>query len=208
MQKKLTAQQRTELLDHVSACQSAYHIDSTPGHRFGGLPSNLPENRDALVDFVEELLRAAQVPDGYVLVPIKPTPAMLVALWDHRDSMAGQSENRIAKAGYARMLTAVQAQPVGTCMAALWAIHIPGPGDVLAAPSKAAAEHMAAKHNDSMTSYLDAHPGLLDRLDMTLESIKAQVIEWTHGAAEHAEELADFDYTEWGINAAQEGGTK
>lgn len=56
MPKKLTDQQRTELLDHVSACQSAYHIDSTPGHRFGGLPSNLPENRGALVDYVEELL--------------------------------------------------------------------------------------------------------------------------------------------------------
>lgn len=57
MPKMLTAQQRTELLDHVSACQSAYHIDSTPGHRFGGLPSNLQENRDALVDYVEDLLK-------------------------------------------------------------------------------------------------------------------------------------------------------
>lgn len=56
MPKMLTAQQRTELLDHVTACQAAYHIDSTPGHRFGGLPSNLQENREALVDYVEELL--------------------------------------------------------------------------------------------------------------------------------------------------------
>lgn len=68
MQKKLTAQQRTELLDHVSACQSAYHIDSTPGHRFGGLPSNLPENRDAVVDFVEELL----APRAQVFQPSYP----------------------------------------------------------------------------------------------------------------------------------------
>lgn len=54
----LTEKERTELLDHVSACQSSYHIDSTPGHRFGGLPSNLQENREALVAFVEELLEA------------------------------------------------------------------------------------------------------------------------------------------------------
>ena len=45
-----------ELLDWVSACQSAYHIDNTPGHRFGGLGSNLEENRAAVVEYVEELL--------------------------------------------------------------------------------------------------------------------------------------------------------
>lgn len=55
---KLTDQERTELLDWVSACQSAYHIDSTPGHRFGGLPSNLQENRDELVEHVESLIEA------------------------------------------------------------------------------------------------------------------------------------------------------
>lgn len=37
----------SELLDWVSACQSAYHIDNTPGHRFGGLGSNLDENRQS-----------------------------------------------------------------------------------------------------------------------------------------------------------------
>lgn len=39
-------------------------------------------------------------------VPVEPTPAMLVAMWDHRESMRGQSENRIARAGYAAMLAA------------------------------------------------------------------------------------------------------
>lgn len=55
---KLTDEQKTELLDWVSACQSAYHIDSTPGHRFGGIGSNLQENRDGLVEYVEDLLAA------------------------------------------------------------------------------------------------------------------------------------------------------
>ena len=52
-----------KLLDWVSACQAAYHIDNTPGHRFGGLGSNLEENRAAVVEYVEELLTysAAQV---------------------------------------------------------------------------------------------------------------------------------------------------
>lgn len=54
----LTDDERTELLDWVSACQSQYHIDSTPGHRFGGLGSNLEENRLAVVDFVNGLLSA------------------------------------------------------------------------------------------------------------------------------------------------------
>jgi hypothetical protein len=52
---------QTELLDWVSACQSAYHIDSTPGHRFGGLGSNLEENRTAVVDYVADLVARAAV---------------------------------------------------------------------------------------------------------------------------------------------------
>lgn len=56
MTTKMTPQQKTELLDWASACQSAYHIESNPGHRFGGLPGALQENRDALVAYVEKLL--------------------------------------------------------------------------------------------------------------------------------------------------------
>lgn len=50
----LTDEQKSEILDWVSVCQSAYHIDSTPGHRFGGLGSNLAENREALIECIEE----------------------------------------------------------------------------------------------------------------------------------------------------------
>lgn len=52
----LSDTQVTELLDLVSACQSAYHIDSTPDHRFGGMPSNLEANRAELVAYVRQLL--------------------------------------------------------------------------------------------------------------------------------------------------------
>lgn len=48
----------TELLDRVSACQSAYHIDNTPEHRFGGLGSNLEENRSELICFVRGLIES------------------------------------------------------------------------------------------------------------------------------------------------------
>jgi len=48
--------ERTELLDWASACQSAYHIDNTPGHRFAMCGSNLQENREGLVEFVERLV--------------------------------------------------------------------------------------------------------------------------------------------------------
>lgn len=58
--ERLTEAQQTELLDWVSACQSQYHIDSTPGHRFGGLGSNLMENREAVVDFVNSILGGGQ----------------------------------------------------------------------------------------------------------------------------------------------------
>ena len=83
---------QTELLDWVSACQSAYYIDNTEGHRFGGLGSNLEENRAGIVEFVSELLLAAQqptvndsltdqavIPAGYALVPVdEPTDEMVV----------------------------------------------------------------------------------------------------------------------------------
>ncbi|NLZ11105.1 MAG: hypothetical protein GX086_07225 [Alcaligenaceae bacterium] len=48
----------TELLDWVSACQSAYHIDNTPSHRFGGLGSNLEENRSEIICFVRGLIES------------------------------------------------------------------------------------------------------------------------------------------------------
>ena len=52
----MSEDEKTELLDWVSACQSAYHIDSTPKHPFGGLPSVLDENRKEIVDYVNALL--------------------------------------------------------------------------------------------------------------------------------------------------------
>lgn len=58
----LTEGERVELLDWVTACQSAYHIESTPNHRFGGLTGQLTENREAVCEYVDELLaiRAAR----------------------------------------------------------------------------------------------------------------------------------------------------
>ena len=60
--KPLTDAEITELLGWVSACQSSYHIDSTPGHRFGGLGSHLQENRDSLVEYVNALIAARAQP--------------------------------------------------------------------------------------------------------------------------------------------------
>lgn len=48
-----------ELLDWVTACQSAYHIENTPGHRFGTLPGVLEANRADLVEYVRELIASA-----------------------------------------------------------------------------------------------------------------------------------------------------
>jgi hypothetical protein len=48
-----------ELLDWVTACQSAYHIENTPGHRFGNLPGVLEANRADLVEYVRELISSA-----------------------------------------------------------------------------------------------------------------------------------------------------
>jgi len=62
----LSDEEKSEILDWVSACQSAYHIDSTPGHRFGGLGSNLEDNRAELIACVEGIVsrRAAPTPQA------------------------------------------------------------------------------------------------------------------------------------------------
>lgn len=53
---QMSDSERAELLGWASACQSAYHIESTPGHRFGAMASNLQDNRAGLVGYVDALL--------------------------------------------------------------------------------------------------------------------------------------------------------
>ena len=52
----LTPEEAKELLDWVSACQSAYSMESNPKGPFFALPDQLQENRQALVDYVNQLL--------------------------------------------------------------------------------------------------------------------------------------------------------
>lgn len=78
----------------------------------------------------------------------------------------------------------------------LWAIHIPGPDDYHAAPSKEAAQHMADKHNAAMAEYLESHPMTSG---LPPECIMATATPWTDSAANHAEEMAVFDYAAWGL---------
>lgn len=57
---ELSAAERTELLDWVSACQSAYRLENHPSGPFMALPGQLQENREALVAYVNELLAQRQ----------------------------------------------------------------------------------------------------------------------------------------------------
>ena len=44
--------------------------------------------------------------EGWVSVPIEPTPAMLHAMWANREVMRGENENKIARVAYSNMLSA------------------------------------------------------------------------------------------------------
>lgn len=69
----------------------------------------------------------------------------------------------------------------------LWAILIPGPDDVWAMPSEAAAFEAIAKHNaaiDSVSWPLQ---------DVPKSACYASVIRWPYDAASHAEALANDD---------------
>ena len=84
----------------------------------------------------------------------------------------------------------------------LWAIHVPGPDDYYPAPSEEAAHHMAAKHNAAMTEYYKANPDT-SGYRPPIESALATATAWTGNAADHAEEIAAFDYAAWGLAAPQ-----
>ena len=49
---------KTELLDWVTACQSAYSMEQNPRGPFRSLPGQLKDNRTSLVEFVDDLLDA------------------------------------------------------------------------------------------------------------------------------------------------------
>lgn len=55
---QLTNEEKEELLDWVSACQSSYARQERRGGPLGQLPDRLDENRDGLVSYVNSLLEA------------------------------------------------------------------------------------------------------------------------------------------------------
>jgi len=82
----------------------------------------------------------------------------------------------------------------------LWAIHLPGPDDIHAAPNKDAAHHMAERHNTVMTEYLAKRPQLMDaEFGVLRESVMASVVVWDGTAESHANWIKGFDYAGWGI---------
>ncbi|MES2942956.1 MAG: hypothetical protein V4772_08835 [Pseudomonadota bacterium] len=84
----------------------------------------------------------------------------------------------------------------------LWAIHIPGPDDFHAAPSEAAAHHMAEKHNATMDEYLANRAELFDSAHgVPRGSVMAVVAEWPGTATNHAKWLKEFEYEAWGLKA-------
>lgn len=85
----------------------------------------------------------------------------------------------------------------------LWCIHIPGTDEVHAAPSKEAADHMAAKHNAAMATYY-ASGNLNLECAPPLESVQASVIKWPHDQQSHADELREFDWAGWGIKPKEQ----
>lgn len=79
-----------------------------------------------------------------------------------------------------------------------WCIHIPGPDEVHAAPSKEAADHMAAKHNAAMaTFYSSGAPNL--EFAPSIENVQAVAIKWPYDQQSHADELREFDWSGWGL---------
>ena len=84
----------------------------------------------------------------------------------------------------------------------LWSIFVPGPDEHYAAPSEAAAKQMAEKHNAAMAAYFAKHPST--EFGPSPESCLASITEWPFEADDHAEEIASFDYAQWGIEGGDQ----
>lgn len=69
----------------------------------------------------------------------------------------------------------------------LWALHIEGPDDILAAPSKEAAEERARQLNEIWAKAEAAQPS------ENWPVMNAVVVPWTGSAENHARDLADWD---------------
>lgn len=107
-----------------------------------------------------EAERAQRLPDGWKLVPVEPTPKMLVALWEHRERMRGRGENAIAREGYSALLAST-------------------PAPAQRGPSQIKAEHKTVTPSGTVVTRLEL-------TDKAKESLRANV---THipGIAKHQE---------------------
>lgn len=82
--------------------------------------------------------------------------------------------------------------------AKLWIISIPGPDDIYAAPSYEVAQLMKASHDKAMTEWIAGMHAKGEMLRVCAEDVLA-VIEECDDAEEHAELLAEFKHSDWGI---------
>jgi hypothetical protein len=164
--------------------------------KHNALHINARDGRDRIAELEAEVqaLRGA-VPAGYVLVPkslIDDFPEINPSNYGHDDACALNSW------GCEVVTNAIAAAP----QRSLWAIHVPGPDDYYPAPSEEAAKHMATKHNAAMAEYYKANPDT-SGYRPPIESAMATAALWTGSAADHAEEIAAFDYAAWGLAAPQ-----
>ncbi len=80
----------------------------------------------------------------------------------------------------------------------LWIISIPGPDDIYAAPSYEVAQLMKAHHDKCMAEWIASMHAKGEKLWICAEDTLA-VIEELDNPEEHAELLAEFKYSDWGI---------
>lgn len=81
----------------------------------------------------------------------------------------------------------------------LWCILLPCTGEIYAAPSKNAAEHMAKVHNNYARSYYKKKGLCEDKFAPPLDGVLAVVSDWPLTPEEHAALLGELDAKAWGL---------
>lgn len=136
---------------------------------------------------------SVQVPSGWKLVPVEPTFEMAAACLSIVDLEQGDPEDHryddgrgTAASIYRAMLAAAPQPPAALpgeqdeADGKLWCVHVHGPDDVHAMPTRAAALERANEFNEvfGRHNFKEGDP-----------IMRAVVIEWPHSAESHAAEL-------------------
>lgn len=191
--------QRFASAEDRRAVQYAYSAHDAFRYAQDNKTRQRPDWDTVKVSIMRDILMAKVAQHDYVRRKLLATGDRELVENSWRDNFWGWGAEQNGQNILGKLWMSIRSELRGiTAQADLWCIHIPGPDEVHAAPSKEAADHMAAKHNAAMaTFYSSGAPNL--EFAPSIENVQAVAIKWPYDQQSHADELREFDWSGWGL---------